>query len=172
MLWLMATPPIVALIDDLLAARKALGGLPTWRNMNHHGQHRLVVPILFKGESTGLELEVCAYPNREPLRFTIILRQPKCIWRVEYDPTASHPNPFNAPKDIAGLLIVGPHYHNWSDNRRFITSGTLPKSLKNARLLPLELKTFEAAFDWFCRETNIEVPPPGTIALPARTELF
>jgi hypothetical protein len=168
----MATPSIVTLIDGWLRAEKTLGGIPQWQDAGHHGQWRLVVPLLIDGVSTGLEIEICAYPNREPLRFGIVIKQPKCIWRVEYDLTAVHVNSLNAPKDILSTLIEGPHYHSWADNRRFVATNSLPKSMKNARKLPDSIKSFEAAFEWFCRETNIQLPPPGTIRLPARTELF
>lgn len=168
----MATPEIVGLLNDLLAAPKTLGGAPAWRDMDHHGQWRLVMPVLMGGESTGLELEVCAYPNRTPLRFTIVLKQPKNIWRLEFDPTAQHTNSLNAPKETAGLIINGPHYHKWADNTRFVTTNALPKTMRNARVLPENINDFEAALDWFCRETNIEPPAPGAVKLPPRTELF
>lgn len=168
----MATPEIVAIISDLLAAPKTLGGDAAWREMDHHGQWRILIPLLLNGESSGIDLEICAYPNRVPLRFTILIRQPKCIWRLEYDPTATHTNSLNAPKDIAGMIVQGPHYHNWVDNTRFVTSNSLPKTMKNARHLDAKLNSFEAAFEWFCHETNIQMPPSGTITLPARTELF
>jgi hypothetical protein len=168
----MATPQIVALIDNLLATPKTVAGTPTWRDMGHHGQFRLTFPLLIGGESTECALEICAYPNREPLRFNIAIHQPKAIWRLEYCPTASHTNSMNAPKDISGLIIVGPHYHNWADNRRFVTSNSLPKTMKNARLLPEGINDFAAAFEWFCQQTNIETPPANAVVLPVRTELF
>jgi hypothetical protein len=168
----MATPPIVAIINDALAALKTLAGVPVWRDMNHHGQWRIVMPLLLDGESTGLDLEICAYPNRSPARFTIIIRQPRCVWRLEYDPTAVHTNSLNAPRDILGATINGPHYHTWSDNTRFVTANALPRNLKNARILPKEIQDFDGAFEWFCRQTNIRMPPPGTVNLPPRTELF
>lgn len=168
----MATPQIVAIIDDLLAAQKTLGGAPAWRDMGHHGQHRLVMPLMLNGESTGADLEIGAYPNREPLRFGIAIRQPKCIWRLDYSDSDVHTNSLNAPPDISGIQIIGPHYHAWADNRRFVTGNSLPKTLKNARIFPENIKSFEVAFEWFCVQTNVTIPPPGTIELPVRTELF
>jgi hypothetical protein len=168
----MATPSIVALIDDFLAAPKTLEGAATWRDMGHHGQHRLVFPIHVGGVSSGFDLEICAYPNRSPLRFTISIRQPICIWRLDYSETDVHPNSLNAPPDISGETIMGVHYHAWADNRRFVTTNQLPKNMKNARKLPESINGFEAAFAWFRRETNIAAPPSGAVELPARTELF
>ena len=168
----MATPSIVATINDFLEARKTLEGSATWRDMGHHGQFRLIFPIHIDGVSTGFDFEICAYPNIVPLRFTISIRQPLCIWRIDYSETDVHTNSLNAPSDIAGLTIVGVHYHAWSDNSRFVTSSQLPKNMKNARPLSKDINNFEAAFEWLCREINIELPEPGEVVLPARTELF
>lgn len=168
----MATHSIVALIDDFMAAPKTLEGEAVWRDAGHHGQYRVVFPLYVNGVSSGFDLEICAYPNLTPLRFTLCIRQPKCVWRLDYSETDVHTNSLKAPPDIAGQTIVGFHYHSWADNRRFVTGGQLPEMMKNARSLPEGVKGFEAAFVWFCRETKIALPPTGKIDLPPRTELF
>lgn len=168
----MAGPHIAWLIDEFLEAPKELGGIPKWRDMGAHDQHRLVIPLFLEGDSTGLDLEICTYPNTEPLRFGITLRMERCVWRLDYSHTDVHPNSLSAPPDIAGAILVGPHYHAWEDNRHFATHNALPKRLLNGRVFSENIKTLEEALDWFCRKTNIIPPPPGLITLPARNRLF
>lgn len=167
-----STSSIALVIDSLLSAPKTLGGSPAWRDMQSHDQHRLVMPLLIGGESTGLDLEICAYPNTQPTRFTIIIRQPRCVWRLDYSTTDIHTNSLNAPDDIRGLLISGPHYHAWADNRHLCTNNALPDQLRNARVFPASISSFNAALEWFCAETNILPPPAGLIVMPARTRLL
>jgi hypothetical protein len=168
----MASPSIASLIDDLLAAPKELGGVPDWRDTGVHSQHRLVVPVLLGGASTGLSLEVTAYPNMKPLRFNVMLNYGRCIWRIDYAEDDVHINSFNAPAEIAALQIVGPHYHQWSDNKHFSIQGTLPLSLRNARPLGVGIRSFDSAMRWLCAETNIGQPPTGGIVVPPRTRLI
>lgn len=168
----MATRPIASLVDDFLAAAKEVRGVPTWRPTGHHGQHRLVCPLFVGGESVGATLDITAYPNQAELQFTINLIFERCIWRLEHGGTEQHTNSLDAPHDLMGAVLDGPHYHSWADNRRFSTRRELPKRLHNARLTDPEIASFEAALEWFCRQTSIVTPPPGVIVWPRRDELF
>lgn len=160
------------LIDDLLAAPKEIGGAPAWQEGQRSGQRRLVMPILSDGASTGLELQINAYPNADPVTFDLVLIFRSYIWLVEWATNIQHTNPLRSNYDLSGAIINGPHYHPWSDNRHTCSSKSLPKKLKFARPLPEEITTFEEALAWLCSMTNIKEPPPGLIALPLRTELF
>lgn len=168
----MAGVPIADLIDGLLAAPKSLGGTPTWRDMGHHDQHRAVMPVLIGGESSGLLFEVCAYPNTQPVRFTISLRMTTCVWRLDFSDTDIHTNPLLPPSDIAGLQMIGRHYHRWSDNRHLATNNKLPNQLSFGRPFDLEINDFEGCLVWFCEQTGIDLPPERRITLPERTKLF
>jgi|SRR6185312_7109623 len=168
----MASPPIASLIDELLEKDKELGGVPDWREMHAHGQHRLVVPALLDGASTGMDLEVHAYPDIKPLRFGVMLNVRECVWRIDYAEDDQHVNSFDAPPDIAGIQIDGPHYHAWDDNRRFCTHASLPRSLPNARFLPMAIRSFDSALRWLCGEAHIAQPRAGLIELPPRTRLI
>lgn len=168
----MATQSIAHLIDDLLSLSKSLGGIPQWRDMNAQDQFRLVVPVALDGKSTGLTICITARPNTEPLRFTITLNYNSCIFRIDWCEDDVHTNPFKIQPDISGVAIVGHHFHSWSDNKRFCTKNSLPKTLKVARKLSTEIDTFEGALAWMCQETKIQPPAPGLITLPPRTRLL
>jgi hypothetical protein len=170
----MATPSIASLIDALLDQDKVLSAaVPDWRDTGAHGQHRLIVPVvLADGISTGLELEVHAYPDMRPLRFNILLNYGLCVWRIDHEEDDAHINSLDAPPDIAGLYLTGPHYHAWDDNKRFCTHNSLPNKLKNARVLGNGIRSFDSALRWLCGEARIGQPPTGLITLPPKSRLL
>jgi hypothetical protein len=126
------------------------------------------------GQTCGLRLTVKAYPAAPQLQFRIILALKTAIWRVDFShDDDAHPNSLNAPADIRGALIEGPHFHAWSDNRRFGSAKSLPSKLQNARQLHTNIRNFESAFRWFCGETKIVgIDHSGIPDLPPRTELL
>lgn len=166
----MTGAPIAEIVDDLLRAEKVLAGVPDWHPQGHRGEHRLVMPVQIDGQGTACDLEVNAYPNIRDLRFRIMLRMPQCFWRVDYVDDEPHVNPFDTWSECHPSFTE-PHYHSWADNRRFATHAKLPDPLQVARLLPVEFRSFDATFRWFCAETNIAQPPSGMVYLPQRNRL-
>lgn len=161
------------LIDDLLRAEKTLGGIPDWRPVGHRGEHRQLIPLLIDGVDTSAHVELNAYPFiLDELRYRIMIFAPKCIWRVDYVTDEQHLNPFDCLAGIPQGLFCEPHYHSWSDNRRFAKANSLPDALPVARIFEAPFRNFDRAFRWFCGETNIGQPPAGMIELPTRTRLL
>ena len=170
----MSPPPHVAtLIDNLIAARKEIGGIPDWRPTDTDpSEFRLVMPLTIDGVSTGSHLEIISYPNATPVRFRTLLVAEKCVARIDYVFDEPHVNSFDRPHDLLEFDFCEPHYHSWSDNKRFCTRLSLPERLQNARILPTSARSFDSVLRWFCAELNIEQPPNGLIALPMRTTLI
>ncbi len=162
---------VATLIDDMIAAQKTLGGVPSWQPSGLRSEYRLVMPLEIDGVSCGAHVEVDCYPNIKELRYRIMIFAPKCIWRVDHWDRERHPNPLDVPPDVPRGWVEGPHYHSWEDNRRYCTQNALPDRLLIARLMP-PIRQFDAAFRWFCGETNIEQPPAGLIELLPRTSLI
>jgi hypothetical protein len=94
----------------------------------------------------------------------------RCLWRLDFTKD-EHVNPLHAPS-MAGMLIREPHYHCWNDNRILATANSLPKRLRNARLLPESIQSFQPAFRWFLGETNIFVEPGIVPDIPKRVTLL
>ncbi|MBI1775895.1 MAG: hypothetical protein HYR63_11165 [Proteobacteria bacterium] len=166
------TKSIAELIDDLLAARKELVGIPGWREGPHPDEHRLVMPLHIDGVSTGAEFLVTAYPLVGHGKFRIMICAPKCVWKIDHTTDELHVNSFDRPSDILEHSFMQPHYHSWADNRRFSTRSVLPEQLKNARIMPEGVRSFDSSLRWFCGDTNIEQPAKGLIVLPPRTRLL
>jgi hypothetical protein len=166
----MATRPIAELIDDLLAAKKTIGGFPNWTEAPFEGEERLLMPLLISGVSSGAELTVIVYPPFGHMRFRIMLCATKCVWRIDYAFDEPHVNSLNKPPDLMEYQFCEPHYHSWGDNRRFCTYHGLPDKLPNARIMPQ--RSFDSSLRWFCGETNIAQPPSGMIYLPPRRRLI
>ena len=162
---------VAQIIDDMLAAEKSLGGVPQWQPSGMRGEYRLVIPLLIDGVSCGSHLEVDSYPNIYDLRFRLMIFSPTCVWRVDYTTNEPHVNPLDIPADIPQGPFDAPHYHAWADNRRFCTQNALPDRLPVARMMP-PIRQFDAAFRWFCGQTNIAQPPAGLVELPPRTQLL
>lgn len=162
--------PIALLIDDLVGAEKVLAGDPDWREVGHRGEHRVVLPLFIGGKASQLDLEINAYPNIRDLRFRIMLRLPQCVWRVDYVDDEPHVNPAD-DWPTCGVSFTEPHYHAWIDNRRFATHSQVPDPMPTARILPLQLQSFEATFRWFCEQTNIAQPPSNMVCIPKRNRL-
>jgi hypothetical protein len=168
----MATRPIAELIDDLLAARKTIAGLPNWIEAPYEWEERLLMPLHINGVSGGVDLIVTAYPHFGHSKFRIMICAPKCIWRIDHANDEPHVNSFERPLDLEETDFCEPHYHSWSDNRRFCTHGGLPDKLLNARKMPADVRSFDTSLRWFCGQTNIEQPVVGMITLPPRRRLI
>lgn len=164
--------PIAALIDDLLAARKTLGGVPDWQTGPYEGEERLLIPLRVDGVSSGADLIITGYPYVGHTKFRIMICAPQCIWRIDYVNDEHHVNSFNRPPDLIEYDFCEPHYHSWPDNRRFSTHNSLPNRLENARIMPADVRSFDSALRWFCGQTNIDQPQNGLIALPPRRRLL
>src|SRR5260370_18889801 len=141
---------IVDVIDELLAADKQLIGAVAWQPTQRPDEMRASWPLLIGDESpTGVSLVIDYYPEGSPARYHISLNAPKSVFRVDYDEGAIHTNSFNAPKELAGKVVSGPHYHPWLDNRHFCAAQSLPDALLNARPLPANPHGFQNVVRWF-----------------------
>src|ERR1700757_3886671 len=96
----MATRPIAELIDDLLAARKTIEGVPTWAEAPYVGEERLLMPLYVEGASASFYLIITAYPYVGHSRFRIMLCAPKCVWRIDYTIDEPHLNSFDRSADL------------------------------------------------------------------------
>jgi hypothetical protein len=168
----MATRPIAELINDLLAARKTIEGVPRWEEGPYVGKERLLMPLYVEGASGNVDLIITAYPYAGHSRFRVMLCAPKCVWRTDCTIDEPHFNSFDRPADLEEVYFCEPHYHSWSDNRRFCTMQGLPDKLPNARKMPTEVRSFDSCLRWFCGQTNIEQPAAGMITLPPRRRLL
>lgn len=170
----MATvPDIREIVDALLAAEKRLAGAGEWQS-DREGVKRFIRAIERDGEITPLELTVKAYPRRPQPRFRLILTMGRAVWRVDFTDEL-HTNPRNAGRrevDPPMTAIQGPHYHSWQDNRRFSSTTSLPERLRNARLLPDNVRSYESTFRWFCGVTNIALGIGDVPDLPTRDTLI
>jgi hypothetical protein len=166
----MSAPDIRTLMDAVVAADKTLAGTNYWKPDEDGDAHRWIGVIEVAGELPGVNLVVKAYPRSPALKFRIMLNAGRCIWRLDYDHDG-HLNPLNAPGD-PGILIREPHYHSWADNRRLATVNSLPRRLRNARLLPAGIRSFNSAFRWFVQQTNIQISSLDTPDLPKTDTLL
>jgi hypothetical protein len=101
-----------------------------------------------------------------------MLRRTRCFCRVDFVEDEGHANPLGLGPDFPKGIIYAPHVHHWSDNRKYCTRYQLPETLPVVRLLPENLRRFEATFRWFCGEYNIAQPSAGLVDLPSRTRLL
>jgi hypothetical protein len=163
-------PDVRALIDALLRGEKALVGYGMWQPGNRDGCYQWSSAVEFLGEISGARVEVKAYTNHDELKFRILLNEQRCIWRLDFA-NDDHTNPLTAPEAPA-QAIAGPHYHPWADNRRYATMVSLPRRLRNARILPADIRTFDAAFRWFCSEVRISIKATDVPKLPGRDVLL
>lgn len=163
-------PDLRAAIDGYMAADKMLAGSGRWQI--DFGDHcrRWTRATEVNGELTGIALEVKAYPRKDELEFRVLLNAARCIWRLDFADDG-HVNPLTAP-ERGGIVINGPHYHSWSDNRRYAKPNSLPQKLHVARILPINIRSFDAAFRWFCAETKVFVETADIPVLPKRDTLI
>lgn len=161
----MAEEHIAKRVDHLLAQPKSLEGLPSWHPPNQQGEARMLMPLAIGRQLTDAILEINGYPMQRNLRFRIMIRLGECVCRLDYVEDEPHMNPLDTWKDCGGQFTA-PHMHHWQDNRRYCRQSDLPERLPVARLLPGNIRQFDAAFRWFCDKTNIAQPPAGMIELP------
>lgn len=163
-------PDLRQLIDGALKADKTLAGFSSWSRdyRDHCLSWSRAVEIA--GEIRGMRLEVKAYPNSDTLKFRILLIEAKCVWRLDFADDG-HINPMGAPEK-PGEVMNGPHYHSWADNRRYAKPNSLPQKLQIARLLPANIRTFDAGFRWFCNETRVFIETSDIPRLPKKDTLI
>jgi hypothetical protein len=165
-------PDIRQIVDGLLGAEKRLVGHGEWQTLRE-GESRFTRAIEHGGE-VAAELVAKAYPRRPQPCFRILLTMGRALWRIDFVSTETHLNPRKQNRkeaDPPAGIIKGPHYHAWSDNRRFATMSSLPQKLRNARIMPDRIRSFESAFRWFCNETNIILDSGDIPELPRRDTL-
>lgn len=159
---------LLDLVDDLLAAPKALAGDPQLRHPNRVNEEvRWRWPVLANGESDSCSVTANLYPNEADLRFSISLTfLAHNIWRLDYEPIhrVEH-NPFLLGHKYSLATIAGPHCHPWKENRRLAARGQIPVPL--GFRVPLEMPNthadgshrWEKVFRHFLGLTNISQPP-------------
>jgi hypothetical protein len=163
---------IADVVDAMLAADKELAGMPQWDSGNRDGESRLVWPVLLQGRLVGITLNITAYPADPPLRYTITLNVPPCVWRLDFEhPYKRHKNGLSDGKRLGAYVINGPNFHAWPDNRHLATPAILPKKLECARAFD-HAATFNAGLRWFCGETKILLRRDQEIDFPARERLI
>lgn len=160
------------LVDGLLGAEKTLTGFGQWRH-DENGVHRYTRAIVHGGEIVA-DLCIKAYPrNPQPCFRIAMMIMEIAVWRIDYTwDDKPHINSHDRPGDIPLGPFRQPHYHAWTDNRRFATRNHLPRRLKNARLMPDRIRTFEQALWWFCSEVRISATTGDMPELPKRDMLL
>ena len=159
-------PDIRVTVDNLLRVDKVPAGHARWVDEHREGDMRMLYPLLVEGEISDANLLVIAYPRSPSLRFRVNLLYGRAIWRLDYVADEEHVNSFNRPDGLILGPFTCPHFHSWTDNRRFATKITLPDRLENARILEAKLQTFPNVFRWFCGETNIVISEVKIPELP------
>ena len=168
----MSRSPIVPFMDNFVEASKNIEGTPEWREVGFSREYRLVAPLSIDGISTGVNIEVNAYPNIATLRFRILLLYHKCFARLDFVDDEQHVNPLGLGDEFPKGIFWGPHIHHWHHNKSYCTTYGLPDRLRVAIPLPERLRQFDATLRWFCSQYRISQPPSGLIALPTRTSLL
>lgn len=159
------------IVDQLLGIEKHLTGKPEWTDSAREGDKRMLYTLLVAGEISDATLTIISYPRLSKLSFRLVLSFGVAIWRVDFVHDEIHVNSPDRPADLLSGPFEQPHYHSWVDNRRFATTQKLPERLRNARILPANIRTFENAFRWFCGETKI-VAPTGELPELPQTDRF
>lgn len=163
---------IAALVDQLLAAEKTLQGYPAWQD-GHPTDFRIRWPLLVGDSISTAYLALTSSRSTPEVRFSIALIYQACIARVDYLPDYEwHDNPLDRASLLGGSRMFGPHVHAWQDNRHLATAATLPKALDCARALPPQMRKWDQAFRWFCKEVNITLGHDQMIDLPSRKALL
>lgn len=160
------------LADAILTKPKALVGIGEWQG-EQAGCKRFTREVECEGEIVA-SICVKSWPNRPQPCFRIsLIFMGIAIWRVDFlDWDPAHVNPDGGKDGLPSGPISEPHYHAWTDNRRFATQNSLPKKLKNARLMPNSVRNFDNAFRWFCGQTEIEIGRDDLPNLPNRDTLL
>jgi hypothetical protein len=166
------TGDVRAVVNDLLATPKSLTGIGNWAPASREGDRRLSRPLMISGEISDATLTVIAYPRSPDLKFRIVLTYTRAIWRLDYSFDERHVNPRNGHQHLPKTPINQPHYHSWQDNRIFATANSLPARLRNANVLPENIRSFQNAFRWFCGETNIILGTGDVPELPRSDRLL
>ena len=162
-------------VDAFVAARKTIvfgNASPEWREARDVYGYRLKLPVEIAGEQhPGQFLVIDAYPDRKPHEFFVMLLfADHTVCRLDFEPTAVHPNPMNSP---VPSVVHGPHWHSWSLNRDHvkIVSG---KHFDLPVAAPISgPRNFDDALRFYCQENNIELgahpiefPYPGQLFPP------
>jgi hypothetical protein len=142
----------------------------SWDDGNRAGEYRMKLPIEVEGEISQFELQLVTSPDSVEPGLRMVLRYGRAFWRLCMT-AVEHPNSFNRPDDLPAM-IFGPHHHSWPDNRRFGPANSLPKKLRNARLLPAHIRSDVEAFAWFLEQVKVLPPDWEMPPWPIRTRLL
>jgi len=165
---------LAAAIDAFMIAPKRIVGVdspPTWRRGFTPHESEMKYPIEFAGEQVG-HLMIARFPKEQNLKFRLGILYGGMICRLDYT-DETHSNSLDGVTSGAvPPVVIGPHYHSWSLNRRFFRGVTTPPKLHDAAPYTGAGRTFDAILRWFCTDTvlkslpanhRIELPPPETL---------
>ncbi|ALR08231.2 hypothetical protein XFFB_02065 [Xylella fastidiosa] len=144
-------------VDAFMQAPKILHGTskPVWESARNIYAARMKLPIEVAGELHGPHINIDAYPDHRPRKFTIgILFADRFVCRLDYDPGATHSNKWRS-----GLppFVKGPHWHSWELNRKeFIKPDPhfprLPYAIGFTKA-----RHFDSCLRWYCQARNIHL---------------
>lgn len=164
----------IAEVDALLQAPdKVLVGATTvtWQPGRNLEEEVIKIPIEVDGVQDEDELVIVAYPN-EPDTYSILIVHGIAVCRLDVVPmTDAHTNALILPSENLPSVVIGPHFHRWSLNRRIIDSPIKLQRLRMAEPYTGTVK-FMSALRWFCGEAKIIVPHDVHIELPRTERLF
>lgn len=164
----------IAEVDSLLQKpNKVLAGGANvaWQMGRNFDEQIIKIPIETDGIQEGDELVIVAYPN-EPDTYSILLIHRIAIARLDVVPTTDgHTNALLLPTEDLPSVVMGPHFHRWSINRRLIESASKLQRLRMAEPYTGTLKLM-SALRWFCGEAKIVVPHDVQFELPRSEKLI
>ena len=164
-------------VDKYLATPKRIVGAtssPLWQEGREIGGDSLEIklPIEVNGEQHETQkFIVSAFPNADELIFSIGITFQWSVCRLDYDLDRPHSNAGYPISPGIPVIVMGNHYHPWSENRGLIKDISRPFELHVAVPLDVHIRQFDAALRWFCQQNNIELTD-HQIELPSRTRLL
>ncbi len=94
------------------------------------------------------------------------------VCRVDLVPQSeSKPNPIGAASLGLPPMVIGSHFHGWTDNREYVRSAGLGR-MPYRRPLPPQVRRLSQAIYWLANEINLaieqdqrgfDVPPQGSL---------
>ena len=163
-------------VDSIWKNTKALVGQAEWTQGYGSDGARWLSPLAIDGVTTGMNLCIDSFPRAPVLRFSISLIYETSICRLDFWKNDRHLNHavkgVRTPPNIQLGWLFGSHLHSWEDNKMLINSDYGPKELEFAVPIPERVKSFDAAFRYFCDVANIIVPTSEMPNLPRRDTLL
>jgi hypothetical protein len=164
---------IVAAVDAFMATPKRIVGFDspaTWAPGFSAHERVMKYPLEIEGELRGAQLMVVGFPLQRDVKFRLGILFPAMVCRLDYTDETHNNSADGVMGGICPPVVVGPHYHSWSLNRRFFKGVTRPPKLHDALPYNENGRTFDAVLRWFCSDTCIEQLPTGHLIEPPPPE--